>query len=305
MTPLDILGPLVAELPYEPIPPLELGPLKFYPFGFLVGLAIIVGTVVAGRRARKVGLDEAVIAELALWAVVPGMILAHLYSAIFYFPEKIAEDPLYILKIWDGISSFGGFIGGAAGSLYYLRKHRIPFWPYADVLMYGFVFAWIFGRMGCTVAYDHPGTTTDFILGMPYPHEVPTDDAPAGAVRHNLGFYEMLWTLLMAGVFWLNRNKPKFSGWFIAVALILYMPIRFALDFLRAVDETYLGLTPGHYAAIALFALAFWTYRYRRNVGEILVPDGQVHVFPDGREAIPAFERDKAGRGKKKPKKKS
>ncbi|MCB9730385.1 MAG: prolipoprotein diacylglyceryl transferase [Deltaproteobacteria bacterium] len=279
---------LLGALPYQTIPPLELGPAKFYPFGFLVGMAIIVGTMVATRRARRVGLDDAVISELALWAVIPGMIGAHLYSAIFYFPEKIADDWLYLLKFWDGISSFGGFLGGTIGVLYYLRRERLPAWPYADCIAYGFVFAWIFGRMGCTVAFDHPGSVTDFALGMPYPHTVAGDPAAAGVIRHNLGFYEMLWSVGIASFFFAVRNRPHFAGWFASVALLLYLPFRFALDFLRAIDERYFGLTPGHYAAIAFFVAAIALYRRRSAVGEIMVPDGKVHVFADGTPAVPA-----------------
>lgn len=289
---------LLGSLPYQTIPPLELGPAKFYPFGFLVGLAIIIGTTVATKRARRVGLDDAVISELALWAVIPGMIGAHLYSAIFYFPEKIVDDWLYLLKFWDGISSFGGFLGGTIGVLYYLRREKLPAWPYADCIAYGFVFAWIFGRMGCTVAFDHPGSVTDFALGMPYPHTIDGDPAPAGAIRHNLGFYEMLWSVAIAGLFFAVRKRPRFAGWFASVALLLYLPFRFGLDFLRAIDERYFGLTPGHYAAIGFFFAAILLYKRRAAVGEIMVPNGEVHVFPDGTLAVPAkLRRDALAQG--------
>ncbi len=260
----------LAALPYQAIPPLELGPLKFYPFGFLVGIAIIFGTVMASKRATKVGLDEKVVAELALWAIIPGMIGAHLYSAIFYFPEKIADDWLYLFKIWDGISSFGGFIGGTLGVIGYLKRSKIPVWPYADTVIWGFAFAWIFGRTGCTVAFDHPGLVTDFAMGMPYPWEL--DGEPPGTIRHNLGFYEMLYTLFICGVFWLNRKRALPAGWFCAVALLLYTPVRFSLDFLRAADKHYLGLTAGQYAAIGFFVLALWFFLNRVKKGELVTP---------------------------------
>ena len=65
------------------------------------------------------------------------MIGAHLYSALFYFPEKVFEDPLYLLYFWEGISSFGGFLGGTAGVLYYFKKNRLPFWDHACVVPEG------------------------------------------------------------------------------------------------------------------------------------------------------------------------
>jgi len=283
----DLVSPLAA-LPYGKPPSLELGPLSFHVFGFLVGTAIIAGTVVSSRRSKLLGLDERVLNEVAMWAVVPGMIGAHLYSAVFYFPEKVLEDPLYLLYFWEGISSFGGFLGGAAGVVYYFRKNRLPFWDHGEPLLYGFVFAWIFGRMGCTVAFDHPGLATDFFLGMPYPQALAVHGVveAAGTVRHNLGFYECLYSMIMFAVLWSQRSRPLFAGWIMSTTLLLYCPIRFALDFLRASDAVYLGMTAGQYAAIGLFVVGLWVHKTRKAAGHMLIPDGKEHVFADGRKAL-------------------
>ena len=281
-------GLTLAALPYVKPPALELGPLSFHLFGFLVGTAIIGGTVVAARRAHLLGMDERVLNEVAMWAVVPGMIGAHLYSALFYFPEKVFENPLYLLYFWEGISSFGGFLGGTAGVIYYFRKHRLPFWDHAEPLIYGFVFAWIFGRLGCTVAFDHPGLASDFMLAMPYPVALRVDGVfePAGTLRHNLGFYECVYSVFMFAVLWSQRRKSLFAGWVLSTTLLLYCPIRFGLDFLRASDAVYFGMTAGQYAAIGLFLTALWVRKTRAAVGHLLIPDGEEHVFPDGRGAL-------------------
>ncbi len=282
------LSPALAALPYAIPPSLDVGPFEFHVFGFLVGCAIVFGTVMGAWRSHQLGLDERVTNEVALWAVIPGMIVAHLYSAVFYFPEKVAENPLYLLYMWDGISSFGGFIGGTLGVLYYFRSRRIPFWPYADAVLFGFAFAWLFGRLGCTVAFDHPGLVTDFPLAMKYPWSLGGE--PAGQLRHNLGFYEWLWQVPLFAFLWSQRNKPRFTGWYCAVVLMLYTPVRFGLDFLRASDVHYFGLTAGQYAAVALFGLGVFIYFRRRAVGEIAVVDGHVHIFEDGTKALPGLE---------------
>ena len=230
----------------------------------------------------RVGLDDAVISELALWAVIPGMIGAHLYSAIFYFPEKIAADPLYLLKMWDGISSFGGFIGGTlAVTIYFRRKRELPFLPYADSIIYGFAFAWIFGRLGCTTAFDHPGELTDFFLGMQYPG---SKELSAG-VRHNLGMYEFFWAVLMSLVFFLNRKKTHFKGWYLAMFVVCYMPVRFFWDFLRRADIHHFGLTAGQWAAIVLFLLGLYLMYRGIKKGDMLPPDGVPKYRPKDEEA--------------------
>lgn len=286
-----------------PLPGLKVFGLELHAFGFLVGTGIILGTILAQKRAKALGLSEAVVAEVALWAVIPGFIGAHLVHQLLYFPHELvmhiadrapsvdapvilkfylpgAEggwrwvvdgQPLLILTFWKGISSFGGFIGGTLGVVWYFKRRRkeLPFLPYADAIIFGFCFAWIFGRMGCTTAFDHPGFESDFFMAMEHRNE-------PGVTRHNLGMYEMLWTALMFVVFWLNRQRTHFKGWYLAMFVVMYMPVRFFWDFLRQVDVRYGGLTPGQWIAIVLFALGLvLVVRGNKNKDDVLVPDGK------------------------------
>jgi prolipoprotein diacylglyceryltransferase len=122
----------------------------------------------------------------------------------------------------------------------------------------------------------------------------------AAGLRHNLGFYEFFWALAMSAWFFTQRNKPKWAGWYLTMYLLFYCPLRFAWDFFRVVDEVYFetdtfpGLTPGQIAAIGLWGLSLWLWKTRRHA-ELLVPDGQIHVFPDGTPAIVAEATASAG----------
>lgn len=271
-------------VPYIDIAPIEIGDFSIRIFDILVALAVVVGVVVADRRAGRLGLDQRVITDVALWAVIPGFIVSHLVSVIFYFPERIAENPLELFNIFSGMSSFGGFVGGAGGVLAYFRlKRRGQFWDYSEALVYGFTFAWIFGRLGCTCAHDHPGLATDFFLAVDYPA---SSGFPPGP-RHDLGFYELLWALGMSLTFFLMRKRPRFTGWHLSIFLIAYTPLRFAADFLRVRDKTHLGLTAGQYLAIGLFLLGIWIWVSRSKVGHRIVSDGAVHILESGAPAVP------------------
>lgn len=285
---------MFAAITYYQIPHIDIG-IKLYPFGLIVGLAIIVATVVADKRARKLGLNVNFVADLTMWALIPGFIGAHLYAVLAYTPERVLEDPLILLKFWDGISSLGGMIGGALGVWWCARKRNISFMVYGEPIAFGFIAGWIFGRLACTVAFDHPGTLTDFALGMnlPYDHNYYTS-YPAGLlpdgthtnVRHNLGFYEMLWAMGLASVFYVLRHKSKPAGWFLALFILTYMPVRFCFDFLRVADVTYYGLTPAQFANLGLFALGLRLLWNVRRQQEVLVPDEAIHVYQDGSLAV-------------------
>ena len=147
--------------------------------------------------------------------------------------------------MWESLSSFGGFLGGTIGALYFLRRHAAPgsVWKYVDSFAYAFPFAWVLGRMGCFVAFDHPGRPTEFMLGQAYKD---------GIVRHNLGLEEAIYTLFIAALFHLLGRRPRFPGFFLGLFMLLYAPFRFGVDFLRIVDVRYGGLTPAQYGTIAL-----------------------------------------------------
>ena len=86
--------------------------------------------------------------------------------------------------------------------------------------------------------------------------------------RHDLGFYEVLYSLLIIGLFvWLERRKRRPVGFYCVLLPVVYAPVRFFLDFLRAApleggDVRYAGLTPAQWASILMLGvgLAVWQF---------------------------------------------
>ncbi len=258
-------------VPYFQLPSFHMGPVNLEPFGVLVCIGIVIGVILAQRRARAIGLDPKVIRDLARLCVVFGLFGAHLVHLIAYHPEELYLSPWVIFLVWQGMSSFGGFAGAGIAVAIYLKRNKIRFLPYADALLYGFFPGWIFGRTGCSVAHDHPGRPSDFFLAMKYP------DGP----RHDLGFYELLLTVFfwVPLLYWLGRKKSTTSpqpGATLAIMGIAYSLPRFFLDFLRATDihyhdARYLGLTPAQYACVACIVLGirFFLKQHRAEPGSI------------------------------------
>ncbi|MEW6720775.1 MAG: prolipoprotein diacylglyceryl transferase family protein [Thermodesulfobacteriota bacterium] len=270
---------------FEPIKFHLFGPVYIHVFGLLVAAAVVTGWSISLARCRRASLDSDACRDLMTWAIVVGFVSAHLYSVIAYFPQEAARNPLLLLKLWENISSFGGIAGGVLGIWLWFRfrgggvgtTDRIR---YLDAVAYGFTFAWIFGRLGCTVAHDHPGVVTSFPLAVSL--ETPEAQAfiasvyraagrlaelpPAAELAklgyHDLGWYEFLYTLtVMAPAFlWLGRKERR-PGYLSVAFLLLYTPVRFFLDFLRLADATYYGLTPAQYAAVAAFVAALGAAR--------------------------------------------
>src|SRR4029079_2229151 len=98
------------------------------------------------------------------------------------------HDPLALFKLWEGLSSFGGFTGAAIGAFLWKWRYRVPALPYADAVASAFPLGWVFGRSGCSVAHDHPGIHSDAWFAVRYPE----------GARFDLGLYEMVLTIPLA-----------------------------------------------------------------------------------------------------------
>jgi phosphatidylglycerol:prolipoprotein diacylglycerol transferase len=267
-------------LPAINIPTKELfGLIPLQVFGILVTIAVVMGYFLGKRRAARVGLDPEILGDGAVVTIAAGFVVAHLVSVVFYFPERVRDNPLQLLAIWNGLSSFGGLFGSMLGAYIFYRVKGVSIIKYVDASIFGFVPAWIVGRLACTISFDHPGLPTDFVLGMSDKTGMPLGFVglyTGGVVRHNLGFYEMLVAIVLTVVLYALGNVRPFDGFHPALMLALYAPVRFLMDFLRVGEKTYFGFSPGQAFALVMLAVAgILVYRglkYHRAVAQAASP---------------------------------
>lgn len=240
--------------------------------GLLLVLGLAAGTYAAMRKARRDGLQAELIISVVPWFAAGIFIGGHLGELLFYHPETLIADPASVLRLGEGLSSFGGVLG-----IWFFRRearkrqdsgqaHLPPLniWSYADSIMYGFTPAWFFGRMGCFSVHDHPGTETEFWLGF-------YGICPSGRMStacHDLGLYEGICSLVFFILFVFLDRKPRFPGFFVGLLAGCYGLSRFMLETLRhpEIDARYFGLTPAQYGSIALVVLGGWVITTRRLV---------------------------------------
>ncbi len=267
-------------IPYFTLTTLSLGPFTIHVWGLMAAIGFLVATIVAARRVRTLsfsGLTRESRNQLtsdlvwqASWQIVlASMVGARLFEVFFYEPRYYVANPAAIFSIWDGgMSSYGGIIGGALVLGWFIRRHKLPLLQTLDVFAYAAPLGIMFGRIGCFLIHDHPGTLTSMVWGVRYPD---------GTVRHDGGL-EMaiadgiifLFLVLLArrspsprvGEGWGEVQLPP--GSFVVLFLGLKGLARFWLDFYRAADiagaeARYFGLTPSQYVgALTIFFVLWW-----------------------------------------------
>lgn len=238
-------------IPYIHFPSYKLGPFTLEIFGVFVAIGIYIAARINYAQAKREGLDPQPMADFAFYSVVAGVVSGHLVHLLLYHPEEMSRSPWQLFKFWDGLSSFGGLLGGIVTAMIFFRMKKVPFDTYADALAVGMAPGWAIARIGCFLVHDHPGVKTDFPLAVNFPAQY------FGGPRHDLGLYDSLWLFTIAGVLWWMRKNGILRHRLMAVMAVLYAPARFLFDFLRAsdlayVDKRYLGLTPAQYGCMII-----------------------------------------------------
>ena len=280
-----------SGLPYFHLGALDIGiPIQW--FGMIVAAGVLIGAVPLRRYAEWHGISDENIRSLLTWVMVSGFLGAHLFDVVAYQWDKIGETAMaqprswwplpdamwpsnwpLPLRIWDGISSYGGFIGGAIGYAIFVWWKRLPVRLIADVTIVGLLPAFSIGRIGCTVVSDHIGAAVEpsawyAFLAEDYPrklnlaHLAETYPGTSEYIRAwNLGLIEFLYLVpVNLVILWLafNPKHRRPAGVVTVLAGMLYAPVRFFLDFLRPedTDPRYLGLTFAQWSSILAFGVA-------------------------------------------------
>ena len=185
-----------------------------------------------------------------------GAIVGARLAYVLNHPSDYIDDPLEILKIWQGgISLLGGFAGAILLALPEMRKRKLSFWQVMDAAAPGMAVGVIIGRIGDLIVADHLGKATDFFLGYKCPPAdvqtaVPCIAGP-GDLVHQPALYDFVLTIIVLAVLLLLRRRQRWDGYLIMVFGVFYGFNRFIEDWFR-VDVTHgLGLTGSQWTALA------------------------------------------------------
>jgi phosphatidylglycerol---prolipoprotein diacylglyceryl transferase len=264
-------------IPYFQLPALHLGPFTLQAFGVFAALGVYAAARISVHQASRHGLDPQPLSDFAVWGVGAGVVVGHLVHLFLYHPEELS-DWRRIFAFWEGLSSFGGLLGGVLAAVVFFRRLPIRFDDYADAFALGIAPGWGIARIGCFVIHDHPGVRTTFPLAVDFP---PSAAATLGfsGVRHDLGLYDALALFAFGIVLFALDRRGLLRGRLLAVLALLYGTSRFLFDFLRAVDvpypdARYLGLTPAQYFCFGLWAYAIWKLATVRSAPGRVDPAG-------------------------------
>ncbi|HEU5394615.1 MAG TPA: prolipoprotein diacylglyceryl transferase, partial [Candidatus Methylomirabilis sp.] len=214
---------------------LQLGPLSVRWYGVLIALAVLVGTTLAQREARRKGLDPEPLMNALVLGIVSALLGARLYYVAFNW-DYYAGDLGKIVAIWEGgLAIHGGLLGGLLGGGAYVLRRRLPFRQYLDICAPSLILGQAIGRWGNFFNQEAFGTPT----ALPWRLYIDPAHRPPALAQfeffHPTFLYESLWNLgvfaLLVGL--LRPRLERFPGALFLAYLGLYSAGRFFIEALR------------------------------------------------------------------------
>ena len=233
----------------------DLGVWQLRSYGVFVAVAIMVAIWWSAREAERRGFARALVHDLAWIVTLAGIAGARLWYVLFSEPQAYLARPWEILFIWQGgLSMHGALIAGTVVGVWWIRRHGVPFWSFADAIVPGLILGQAVGQIACLLNGDTYGKPADLPWAIVFTH--PQAMAPLGVPLHPLQVYELLAYLAVFLVVHRVARSAAREGAVVLTYAVLYGTVRFAMEFFRADPPMVAGIIVPQAISVALVVAA-------------------------------------------------
>lgn len=228
-----------------------IGSFPIYSYGVMIALALILAILFAMKEAKKSGENPDRILDISLFIIFGILIGGRLGYVIFHL-DYYLKDPIKILHFRDGGLSFlGGFLIAYFLCWLYIKRTKLSFWKYADIIAPSIAIGIGIGRIGCFLNGDDYGFVSES-YGIKFPSlfmpPVYLQQLKDGLIASGSSYtlpviptqlYSSLYGFLIFFILlWMKKYK-KYDGFLILNFFILYSISRFVIEFFRFYENNY------------------------------------------------------------------
>ena len=220
--------------------------LRWYSLAYLAGIFIGYWYLLKLLKEPGAPMARRHADDLVFYAALGIILGGRVGYVLFYNLSYYLQNPIDILKLWDGGMSFhGGVIGTTLGILYLARKEKLPWLRIHDYVACCVPFGLLFGRLANFVNHELWGAETNVAWAVRFPEFTQTGDTILGPARHPTQLYEAgLEGLLLFAILWLMfwKTDARYQpGRLVGAFLFFYGIFRFAVEFVREPDAQLVG----------------------------------------------------------------
>ncbi len=249
-----------SDLNLSPIA-LDLGffKLRWYSLAYIAG--ILVGWWYLLRLIAQPGAPMAKrhVDDFVFYATL-GIILGGRLGYVLFYKPDILDEPLEVLKLWEGgMSLHGGFLGVIVGLWFFARKYKLNLLRVCDYVACATPFGLLFGRLANFVNGELWGRPTDLPWGVVFPGAGPEPRHPSQL--YEAGIEGVLMLVVLWVMFWKTDARYQ-PGKLVGTGLIIYGIGRTVVEMVRQPDagleNLSWGLTMGQTLSIPMLIVGIY-----------------------------------------------
>lgn len=225
---------------------LDLGIFKIYWYSITMLTAILVGSTIFYKEAKRQKFDEEFLNNLLFYGIIIGIVGARIYYVLFNL-KYYMQNPIEIIEVWNGgLAIHGAIIAGMAWFIYYSHKHHKSPFKLLDIAVPGLLAAQAIGRWGNFFNQEAHGTivTLKTLQNQYIPNFIIKGMKVSGTTNQYYiptFYYEFLWNLLGFIIMLIVRKKKKLkTGQMTGIYFAWYSFGRFFIESMRT-DSLMLG----------------------------------------------------------------
>jgi phosphatidylglycerol---prolipoprotein diacylglyceryl transferase len=260
---------LLASFPSPPQGVWHLGPIPLRAYALFILVGVIAALFIGNKRWSERGGEPGVIFDIALWAIIFGLIGGRLYHVLTDWSTYFGPGGAGLVaafKIQEGgLGIWGAVALGGVGAWIGCRRKGIPLPAFGDAVAPGIVLAQAIGRIGNYFNQELYGRATSLPWGL----EIFERRDAHGAldslngvstgqlieVVHPTFLYELLWNLLVfALLIWVDRRYRIGHGRLFALYVAAYCFGRFWIELMRSDMATHIaGIRINSFVSVFVF----------------------------------------------------
>lgn len=268
--------------------------LSIHTYAVCIIIGMIAAIGIAHARLTRRGGEPWVILDVAIWAIVLGIVVARAWHVVTHPADFFdGQNPWNLIAVWNGgIAIFGGLLGGALGVLIGCRLNGLRFVAVADAIAPALLVAQAIGRVGNYFNHELFGLPTDAWWGLEIESSNPAYPAglPAGTLFAPTFLYELLLNLIGFVVLLVLERRFRLQwGKVLALYLVWYGLVRFWMESIRVdPSEYFLGIRSNVWGALAaiVIGVVLFIVQTRRHPGAL------PSVYRPGRQWVEATALD-------------
>ncbi len=224
--------------------------LAIYSFGLMLVVAFYSCYFFLNYDLKLLGYEEKLSSDIIFWAAVGGILGAKIYYLLENIDRVVnSYDPLNMIFSGAGLVFLGGLMGSTICVSFILKKNKVPWLTFANIIGPLIFLGYAIGRLGCFLVGDDYGIPSSLPWAISFPNGIPPTTTntfsdlypwvdisaydPGVITVHPTQLYEAIICFILFLILWKYRKSTKIKDILFFLYLFLAGVERFFIEFIR------------------------------------------------------------------------